>query len=124
MAAGSTMLKLIRNTADFYPELERKAKKLHDGILKNLEETGIKGVVSRVGSMMTLFFTSKDKVTSFEEAMASDTGRYANYFKQSLESGIYIAPSQFECLFVSYAHTDQDIDKIIEANLSALKNLS
>ena len=124
MAAGSTMLKMMLNTADFYPELERKAKKLHEGILDNLKKTGVDGVVNRVGSMMTLFFTKERKVTSFDEAMTADTERYAKYFKQSLESGIYIAPSQFECLFVSYAHSDEDIDKIIAANLKALKNLS
>ena len=124
MAAGSTMLKMILNTPDFYPELERKAKKLEEGILANLKETGVNGVINRVGSMMTLFFTNEEKVTSFDEAMTSDTLRYAKYFKCSLESGIYIAPSQFECLFVSYAHTDEDIDTIIDVNLNALKQLA
>ncbi|WP_163323178.1 glutamate-1-semialdehyde 2,1-aminomutase [Draconibacterium mangrovi] len=124
MAAGSTMLKLILNTADFYPELERKAKKLEEGIRNNLKETGIKAVLNRVGSMMTLFFTNEEKVSSYEEAMSADTARYAEYFKMSLESGMYIAPSQFECLFVSYAHTDKDIDNIINANLNALKQLA
>ncbi|WP_303923826.1 glutamate-1-semialdehyde 2,1-aminomutase [Draconibacterium sediminis] len=124
MAAGSTMLKLIKNTADFYPELEQKAKKLEEGIRNNLKETGIKAVLNRVGSMMTLFFTNEEKVSSYEEAMSADTARYAEYFKLSLESGMYIAPSQFECLFVSYVHTDEDIDNIINANLNALKQLA
>nr|WP_321355086.1 glutamate-1-semialdehyde 2,1-aminomutase [uncultured Draconibacterium sp.] len=123
MAAGSTMLKLILNTADFYPELERKAKKLEDGIRYNLKQTGVKAVLNRVRSMMTLFFTDEEKVSSYDEAMSADTTRYAEYFKLSLESGIYIAPSQFECLFVSYAHTDEDIDNIISANLNALKDI-
>lgn len=123
MAAGITMLKLIRDTPDFYPELERKAAKLHKGLLKNLELTGVKGIINRVGSMMTLFFTDEKQVTSLNEAMKSDTGKYSAYFKMSLESGIYLAPSQFECLFVSYAHTDSDIESIIAANLSALKQL-
>ncbi|WP_319501981.1 glutamate-1-semialdehyde 2,1-aminomutase [uncultured Draconibacterium sp.] len=124
MAAGSTMLKLILNTADFYPELERKAKKLEEGIRNNLKETGINAVLNRVGSMMTLFFTNEEKVSSYDEAMSADTIRYAEYFKLSLESGMYIAPSQFECLFVSYAHTDEDINNIISANLNALKQLA
>nr|WP_319571495.1 glutamate-1-semialdehyde 2,1-aminomutase [uncultured Draconibacterium sp.] len=124
MAAGSTMLKMILNTADFYQELERKAKKLEDGIRNNLKATDIKAVLNRVGSMMTLFFTNEEKVSSYEEAMSADTTRYAKYFKLSLESGMYIAPSQFECLFVSYAHTDEDIDNIISANLNALKQLA
>ncbi len=124
MAAGATMLKMIKETADFYPELERKAKKLEGGIRKNLAETGVNAVLNRVGSMMTLFFTEEQQVTTFSEAMSCDTTKYATYFKQSLESGIYLAPSQFECLFVSYAHTDDDIDTIIEANKKALTLLS
>ena len=123
MAAGIAMLKLIKNTPDFYSELERKATILEEGIKKNLKTSGVSGVINRVGSMMTLFFTENEKVTSFDEAMTSDTKKYANYFKQSLESGNYIAPSQFECLFVSYAHTDDDIQNLIEANLEALNNL-
>ena len=78
MAAGSTMLKLILNTADFYPELERKAKKLEEGIRNNLKETGIKAVLNRVGSMMTLFFTNEEKVSSYDEAMSADTNVMQN----------------------------------------------
>lgn len=123
MAAGITMLTMINETADFYSELERKAAKLEKGIRQNLEETGTQAVLNRVGSMMTLFFTKEKQVTSFDEAMTCDTGKYADYFRLSLESGIYLAPSQFECLFVSYAHTDQDIDCIIEANKKALEKI-
>jgi len=123
MAAGIAMLSMIEETPDLYSELERKAAKLEAGILENLKNTGIKGVVNRVGSMMTLFFTDAHQVTNLDEAMTADTDRYAAYFKQSLESGIYLAPSQFECLFVSYAHKDEEIDWIIDANLQALKQL-
>jgi len=123
MAAGITMLRLIDETEDFYPELERKAARLQEGLLKNLELTGVKGVINRVGSMMTLFFTNEKQVTSLKEAMNSDTWKYAAYFKMALESGIYLAPSQFECLFVSYAHTDLDIETIIAANLNAMQQL-
>ncbi len=121
MAAGIAMLSLIEETPDLYSEMERKASRLENGILANIVKTGVKGVVNRVGSMMTLFFTSEKKVTNLDEAMTSDTSQYSAYFKLSLKSGIYLAPSQFECLFVSYAHTDEEIDKIIEANLQALK---
>ncbi|MFZ4414266.1 MAG: glutamate-1-semialdehyde 2,1-aminomutase [Bacteroidales bacterium] len=123
MAAGITMLKLIRDTPDFYTELERKAAMLEAGIRKNMEITGVKGIINRVGSMMTFFFTNETQITSFDEAMKSDADKYARYFKISLESGIYLAPSQYECLFISYAHSDKDIDAIIAANLEALKNL-
>jgi len=123
MAAGIAMLTLIDETPDFYAELERKAARLETGLRDNLLKTGIKGVINRVGSMMTLFFTNKSQVTSLDEAMKSDAARYAEYFKMSLESGMYIAPSQFECLFVSYAHSDEDIDALLAANLTALNKL-
>jgi glutamate-1-semialdehyde 2,1-aminomutase len=123
MAAGIAMLGLIEETPDLYTEMERKAAKLETGILENLKKTGVKGVINRVGSMMTLFFTDAPQVLNLDEAMTADTDRYAAFFKQSLESGIYLAPSQFECLFVSYAHTDEEIDWIIDANLQALMQL-
>lgn len=123
MAAGIAMLKLIRDTPDFYPSLEKKAARLEEGFKQNLHETGVKAVINRVGSMMTMFFTEEPRVISLEEAMKSDTGRYAEYFRLCLESGIYVAPSQFECLFVSYAQSDDDIEKTIQANRKALEEL-
>jgi len=123
MSAGIAMLTMIDETKDLYTELERKALKLEEGIQRNLASTGVKGIVNRVGSMMTLFFTDEKQVTNLREAMKSDTGKYAEYFRSSLESGIYLAPSQFECLFVSYAHTDKDIEIIIAANLKSLQKL-
>ena len=123
MAAGIAMLTLMKHTPDFYSELERKAAILEAGIRKNLDELGVKGVINRVGSMMTLFFTNESQVTSLDEAMKSDTERYASYFKMTLESGIYIAPSQFECMFVSYVHTDKEIEDALIANLKALEQL-
>ena len=124
MSAGIAMLTMMKDTPDFYPELERKAAILEAGIRKNLDESGVKGVINRVGSMMTLFFTNELQVTSLDEAMKSDTEKYAAFFKLTLESGIYIAPSQFECLFVSYVHTDKEIEETLAANLKALKQLS
>ena len=123
MAAGKVMLKTLNENPDIYSELERKAAKLEKGLRDNLNKTGVSGIINRIGSMMTLFFTQETEVKSFDQAMTSDTGCYARYFKKSLESGIYLAPSQFECLFVSDAHTDADIDSIIAASENAMKSL-
>lgn len=123
MAAGTMMLSTLKNNPSIYEELERKSARLETGLKANLEKTGVAGVINRIGSMMTLFFTEKESVKSFDDAMTSDTSKYASYFKKSLESGIYLAPSQFECLFVSAAHTDEDIETIIAANETALKSL-
>ncbi len=123
MAAGLETLRIISQTDEFYENLEQKAARLEYGLLDNIRKTGAGVVINRVGSLMTMFFTDLKEVRSFEDAMKSDTGKYARYFKMALESGIYLAPSQFECAFISAAHSDEDIDKTIEANLHALQNL-
>jgi glutamate-1-semialdehyde 2,1-aminomutase len=123
MAAGYETLKIIDETPHFYEKLEEKAAKLEKGIRENLAKTGTKAVINRVGSLMTLFFTDLNEVKSFQDAMKSDTGKYAKYFKKCLESGIYLAPSQFECAFISTAHTGAEITKTIELNLKALEEL-
>lgn len=123
MAAGYTGLEIINQNPNFYTELEQKAEKLEKGILNNIKQTGVDAIINRVGSMMTLFFNPLNEITSFDDAMKSDTNKYAQYFKLALESGIYLAPSQFECSFISAAHTDDDIEKTIEANLKALQQI-
>ena len=73
--------------------------------------------------MFTLFFTKEEKVTSFADVMKCDTKVFSDYFKYSLESGIYLAPSQFEAGFVSTAHSDEDIQRTIEASYNALQKI-
>lgn len=123
MAAGLTALKKLDETPNAYEALEKKAACVEAGLRNNAKETGVSVVLNRVGSMMTAFFTTSAQVTSFEEAMTADTDKYATYFKSALESGLYIAPSQYECLFISMAHTDEDIEKLIAGNRRALEAL-
>ncbi|GET34158.1 glutamate-1-semialdehyde 2,1-aminomutase [Prolixibacter bellariivorans] len=123
MAAGLTQLRLLDNDSMIYDDLERKAGMLEEGLKNNLRELDFPAVVNRVGSMFTLFFTKEEKVTSFADVMKCDTKVFSDYFKYSLESGIYLAPSQFEAGFVSAAHTDEDIQRTIEASYNALKKI-
>jgi glutamate-1-semialdehyde 2,1-aminomutase len=123
MAAGYATLKIINESPDFYSDLEKKSSALEAGLKENLSKTRIAGVVTRVGSMFTLFFTSKDKVTSYKDVLTSDTGLFARYFALSLQSGIYMAPSQFEAGFVSAAHTMEDIQITVEKSYQAMKQL-
>lgn len=123
MAAGLKMLQTLNDTPNLYEELDRKAAMLEAGIKENLKKTGINGVINRVGSMMTLFFTELEEVKSYEDAMKSNPERYAKYFGLAIENGIYLAPSQYEAGFVSAAHTDEDIKIAIAKNLEALKQL-
>ncbi len=73
--------------------------------------------------MLTAFFT-EDPVTDWPSAKQSDAERYGRFFRAMLEEGVYLAPSQFECAFVSLAHTDDLIDRTIEAAHRAMRNLS
>ena len=105
-AAGLAMLRRLRDPV-IYEELERCAARLEEGLRPF-------GTVQRVGAMLTLF-CAEEPVRNFEDARAADTERYAALFRHLLERGIYIAPSQFEAMFVSLAHGDEDIDRTVEA---------
>lgn len=104
VTAGIETLKILRENKNIYTELEKKSEILE----KAFKGSGFN--VNRVGSLLCPFFTDK-KVESYTDALSSDTEKYAEYFSFMLEKGIYIAPSQFEAMFVSYAHTDEDIEK-------------
>ncbi len=123
MAAGLATLKIINQTDDFYEQLEEKAAFLTAGLQKNLDELNFPGVINRVGSMFTLFFTKEKEVNNFADVMKCDTELFAKYFNLGLESGIYAAPSQFEASFVSIAHTQEDLQKTIDKSFEALKQL-
>jgi glutamate-1-semialdehyde 2,1-aminomutase len=87
---------------------------LGDMTRQALSETGLAGQVTRVGSLLTLFFTA-NAVGNYAAAKTSDTRRFASFFREMLRRGILLAPSQFEALFVSAAHTEDDIRRAGEA---------
>lgn len=105
-AAGIVTLKTLMEHPNLYASLEEKAGKL----VTALEESLPRVCVNRAGSLFSVFF-AENPVVDYETALASDTGMYAKYFHYLLEHGIYTAPSQFEILFLSAAHTDEDIEK-------------
>ncbi|GGE18371.1 glutamate-1-semialdehyde 2,1-aminomutase [Marinithermofilum abyssi] len=120
MAAGYTTL--THMTPEAYDALNRQAARLEEGLRQNFEEAGIPYHINRVGSMVCAFFTG-EKVVNYETACKSDLKKFARYFKLMMDQGISIAPSQFEGMFVSTAHSDEDIDRTLEANREALKQL-
>lgn len=108
VAAGIAQLKLIESTPDLYARIDSSAEKLHAAML----EAGLNA--NRCGSLLTVFFTDR-QVTDYDTARACDTGKFAEYWRNMLANGIYAAPSQFEAMFVSYAHSDEDIERTIQA---------
>jgi glutamate-1-semialdehyde 2,1-aminomutase len=122
MAAGIATLKEIGKPG-FYEALERSSARLVKGLQQAAVKTGTKAVLNRVGSMVGMFLTDQP-VGNFDDAKTSDLEKFAFYYRKMLDRGIYLAPSQFEALFVSAAHSDQDIDDTVAAAESVLSELS
>lgn len=120
MIAGYTTLSLL--TPEVYDRLERLSAKLQAGLEANAKEAGIPSVINRVGSMVCPFFTN-EQVINYDTAKTSDLELFRRYFGALVQEGINIAPSQFEGMFVSGVHTDEDIDATIEAHRKALQKL-
>lgn len=112
MAAGLAQLKILSSTPEIYTELERRGAMLQEGLRDAL--SGLPAQVNRVGSILTVFFTEQP-VTGYEQAKSSNLERFKHWYLGLLQRGIYAAPSQFEAMFLSAAHTDAQIEQIIQA---------
>ncbi|MEA5457676.1 glutamate-1-semialdehyde 2,1-aminomutase [Arcicella sp. LKC2W] len=122
MAAGQAMLTHLSENPSVYTRLEEIGTTLTNGMKANMEKLGLNYTLNHVGSMFTLFFTDKP-VNNFEDAKTSDTALFGRYFQAMLKRGIYLAPSQYEAMFLSTALTDEHIQTILEANLESLKEV-
>ena len=103
VSAGIETIRMLEEIPDIYSELDKKSAMIEDA----MKNSGLN--VNRVGSILTPFFTDKP-VSDHKTALSSDTNRFSQYYSYMLENGIYTAPSQFEAMFVSYAHTNEDIE--------------
>ncbi len=121
-AAGIAMLTALRDNPP-YDELEKKCQQLADGLSAAAESAGIEHCLNRVGSMMTLFF-HPGPVTDWKSASQSNTERFSKYFWGLIDRGVYMPCSQFEALFVSSTHSDEDIANTISAAKEVLAELA
>lgn len=106
VTAGIETLRILGENKEIYNKIERNTIKLRDAAKKAF---GSSICVNQAGSLMSVFFTGQE-VTDYNTAVSSDTEKYAKYFGYMLENGVYLAPSQFEAMFISAAHTDEDIE--------------
>ena len=111
MAAGIAQLRILKSDPAIYENLERRGAMLEKGLKEAL--SGIPAQVNRVGSLLTVFFT-ENPVNSYDAARSSDLEQFRRWYLGLLEQGIYAAPSQFEAMFLCNAHTDEEIERIIE----------
>ena len=113
MAAGLTQLRILYENPDIYQKLEKKGEKLYGSITEILAEKQAPCRVNHIGFLGCVFFTT-ESVTDYASAKTSDTKAYADYFHYMLNHGVHLAPAQFEAMFLSDAHTSEDIEKTLE----------
>lgn len=121
VTAGLTAIKKIINES-VIDKINSRAAELAAGVEEIIEELSLPGCYNGIGSLGTLFF-SEGPVTNYGEATKADTELYARYFRLMLEEGVYLAPSQFEAAFVSFAHSKKDIAITLEAMRRVLKKM-
>ncbi|MED9967246.1 MAG: glutamate-1-semialdehyde 2,1-aminomutase [Blautia sp.] len=114
MAAGLTQLKYLYDHQEIYTELEKKGEKLYKGMEKIVKDRGLPYHLNHIASLGSLFFTGEE-VVDYASAKTADTAAFSEYFKGMLAQGIHMAPSQFEAMFLSAAHTDEVIDATLDA---------
>jgi len=122
MRAGIAALEQLTKS-ELYEEMTQLARRLVFGLRAELADAGIPAQINAIGSLSTVFFTPQP-VRNYADAKRSDTTRYARFFRETLDRGIFLAPSQFEAAFVSAAHTSQDIDRTLAAAHESLQAIS
>lgn len=122
MAAGKAMLTYLNENPGVYTQLEETGNQIVGGIRQILDKLNLKYQINHIGSMYSLFFT-ETQVVDFETAKTSDTAKFGKYFHGMLDSGIYLAPSQYEALFLSTALSQENIAAILAANEAVLKGI-
>ncbi|MEI6128043.1 MAG: glutamate-1-semialdehyde 2,1-aminomutase, partial [Pseudomonadota bacterium] len=118
MAAGVATLSLLRST-DPYGRLEQQASLLAEQIRNIFDKQGLGYAINRLGSMFTLFFTDRE-VVDYQSVMTCDTAQFSNFYKELFNQGIYLPPSQYETSFLSCAHSEEDLEKTVQAVKIAL----
>ena len=119
MSAGMAMLHYLNDHPEVYTRLDEIGQKLTTGFRAGLQKAGLNYTMNHIGSMFTLFMTERP-VTNFSEAKSCNLPQFGRYFHAMLERGVYLAPSQFESLFLSVALTDELINQVIQANEESL----
>lgn len=120
MYMGKKNLEILRDRPEIYSELERKAIKLEEGLRSNVEKLGLNYTVNRAGSLVCLFF-AQGPINNYDDVTKCNVNMFNKYFEELLNRGILLAPTQFEAMFLSNAHTDEIIEETIKASYEALK---
>ncbi len=121
MAAGLKAMEILARPGT-YERLEQLGKRMEDGLVAAAQKAGVPACVNRVGSMLTLFFCA-GPVTDYASAKKADTEKFGALFRKLRDRGVFMPPSQFEAMFLSLAHTEEDVDQIVEHVGASLADL-
>jgi len=121
MTAGLEQLRMLAEPG-VYERLDAVSNQLAEGMKQNLKSLGLPYVVTRVGGMLCMFFT-ETQVVDYQSVATVDVERFKKYFWALVERGVYLAPSQYECMFPSIVHTDEDVDMTLKGHFEALKSI-
>ncbi|MFZ7120693.1 MAG: glutamate-1-semialdehyde 2,1-aminomutase [Eubacteriaceae bacterium] len=122
MHLGYNTLSYLKGNPDIYNKIENMAIKLEDEITKDIVNSRVDATVNRFKGMLNVFF-SKEKINSFDDVDTCDTKIYEKYFKGMMKEGVLLPPSQYEGMFLSSSHSEEDINKTLEANFKVMKSL-
>ncbi len=122
MAAGLSVLRYLRNHPEVYTRIEETTQTIVSGYREILKEIGKDYTINTIGSMVSLFF-SEEPVIDMDSAKKCDTALFGRYFRGMLEKGVYLAPSQFESLFISTAITPTETDHILSATREVMRSI-
>lgn len=120
MAAGYAQLSYLRDHPEVYTKIDRSTRQIAEGLSEIFTQKGIKHHIGILGSMFTLFFHD-GAIANYEDAKACDTEAFGTFFRNMLERGVYMPPSQFEAMFISTAIGDKEIDHILNAAKASLE---
>lgn len=120
MSAGLAMLNYLNTHPEVYETINASTDAIVSGLRSSLQSLGLPYTIQQVGSMYSLFFTDKE-VWNFDDAKSCDTALFGKYFHQMLDHGVYLAPAQFEALFISTAIGQQEVETIVSANHQSLE---
>ena len=123
MAAGYAQLRHLREHKEIYRKLDQLSGELVAGVASAAKSAGVAMTYNRVGSMFTWFFTP-GPVTDWNSAAKSDTAAFGRFFRNMLDQGVYLPPSQFEAAFLSTVHTEEDLQKTVDAARNAFATVA
>lgn len=120
MAAGMAVLEYLKGHPEVYTQIDKTTRRMEEGMRENLRSFDLDYTINRCGSMISMFFTDLP-VSNMEQARRSDTELFGRYFRGMLEKGIYLAPSQFEALFISASIGEEELEKFLRAHKQVLE---